>query len=226
MKIKTFIINRDLLTWPKAMVEWMANVPEIEPIILDNASTYQPLLDWYDTSPCRVIRFKENYGHKVLWTSGVFYKEIKDDEFFILTDPDLDLSKVPFDVVDKLKESLTKFNLLKCGLAIEINDLPDGYPLKNQVMIWETPFWKNTLEEGLFNSPVDTTFALHDAKKSKTHSIGGARLAGEYTIRHLPFYMTEETLTEEFQYFCNNANNDSTQARYLKEWINSCMENR
>ena len=226
-KIKAFIINRDLITWPKAMVEWMSNVPELEPIIIDNASTYPPLLEWYNTNPCRVIKLETNYGHRVLWSSGLIFKEItNEDEYFLLTDPDLDISTVPYDVIDKLKEYIHKYSLSKCGLAIRIDDLPDAYPLKNQVLIWETPFWSNKLEEDLYNSPIDTTFALHNAKESKGHKIGGARLGGDYTLRHLPFYMTEESLTEEFAYFCNHADASSTQATYLRDWINLVMKKR
>lgn len=226
-KIKAFIINRDLVTWPKAMVEWMNNVPELEPVILDNASTYPPLLEWYETNPCRVVRLPSNFGHKVLWSSGIIYKEITaDDDYFLLTDPDLDISTVPYDVIDKLKEAIHKYNLSKCGLAIRIDDMPDEYPLKEQVLIWETPFWNETHEENLYKSPIDTTFALHDAKQSRGHKIGGARLAGEYTLRHLPFYLTKNTVTEEFRYFCNHADSSSTQATYLREWVNKSLEKR
>lgn len=227
MKIKTFIINRDLLTWPKAMVEWINNHPDLEPIILDNASTYAPLLEWYDTDPCRVIKMPTNYGHTVLWSSGVFHKELKNDPYYILTDPDLDLTTVPHDVVDKMIEGLNKYNLPKIGLAIRIDDIPDGYILKDQVLKWETPFWHTHVGDYYYKSPIDTTFALHSTEKCRGHMIGGMRIGGIYTTRHLPFYLTEDTITEEFQYFCNHANLQvSTQARYLLNWVNSTMEKR
>ena len=37
--------------------------------ILDNASTYPPLLAYYQTCPFTVIRLKENLGFKALWKS-------------------------------------------------------------------------------------------------------------------------------------------------------------
>jgi hypothetical protein len=45
--IRVIINNRDMLSWPKAMLEYLENVPNIIPVIIDNASTYPPLLEWY-----------------------------------------------------------------------------------------------------------------------------------------------------------------------------------
>lgn len=226
-KIKCFIINRNLLTWPKAMVEWMHRVPNLEPIILDNASDYAPLLDWYDTDPCRVIRFNDNYGHTVLWSSGIYLTELKDTEYFILTDPDLDMSTIPIDVIDKLKEGINKHNVNKCGLAIRIDDIPNEYPLKDQVLFWENGFWNNYLEDDYYLAPVDTTFALHKTEKSRSYKIGGIRTGGNYTTRHLPFYLTPDTVTDEIDYyFCNCNKTISTQAKYLQEWTSRCINER
>lgn len=217
--IKAFLINRDIWTWPKAMVSWMNQIPELEPIIIDNASTYQPTLDWYDTNPCRIIRLDYNGGHKVLWTSGLFQKEVKED-YYIVTDPDFDMSTCPLDVVDKLKEGLIKYNQPKCGLAIKIDDMPDEYPLKDQVLRWETGFWSKPLENDFYEAPIDTTFALHDSRKCRTHMIGGIRTGGDYTIRHLPFYLTPDNIDEEIAYYFEHCDKKvSSQARYLNDWV-------
>ena len=211
----------------RSMVEWIQQIPELEPIVLDNASTYPPLLEWYDTNPCRVIKLGFNYGHKCLWSSGLFQKEIKDAPYYILTDPDFDMSTCPLDIIDKLKEGLIKYNQPKCGLAIKIDDLPDEYPLKQQVLIWETPFWSKPLENDFYSAPIDTTFALHDAKKCRSHMIGGIRTGGAYTVRHLPFYLTPENIDEEIAYYFDRCDKQvSSQARYLDEWIQQCYREK
>lgn len=227
MKIKTFLINRDLVTWPKAMLDWIQRIPELEPIILDNGSTYRPTLEWYAQDPCRVISLNFNYGHKVLWSSGLFYKEIKDDPYYIVSDPDFDMSTVPLDIVDVMKEGLQRYNTPKCGPAIRIDDIPNEYPLKNQVLIWETPFWQNPLESPYYAAPLDTTFALHDTTKCRDHIIGGVRIGEAYTTRHLPFYITPETIDEEIAYYFRHANTQvSSQARHLNEWVQQCYQEK
>lgn len=91
MRVPVIINNYNLLTWPKEMVnrlkQW-ENIGEI--IIVDNASDYEPLLEWYDTSPCTVIRLESNMGHKAPWDSGVVSG--LGTSVYAITDPDLDLS--------------------------------------------------------------------------------------------------------------------------------------
>ena len=51
MSIPIIINNRNLLTWPKAMVERISRYEGVgDIIIVDNGSTYEPLLDWYATT--------------------------------------------------------------------------------------------------------------------------------------------------------------------------------
>lgn len=222
--IKCFIINRDLWTWPQAMVEAINTKwgTQVEPIILDNASTAPNCLAWYDTNPCRVIRLSENYGHKVLWSSGLFHSEVKED-YYIVTDPDLDISHLPDDTIDKLISGLQKFNTPKCGLAIQIDDLPDAYPLKEQVLIWETPFWQHSLGDDFYGAPLDTTFALHLTRDCRNHIIGGIRTGGAYTCKHLPFYITADNITEELAYYFDHSNKQvSSQAKHLNQWVQNC----
>ena len=57
-------------------------------IILDNMSTYQPLLDYYDNEcKYKVFKLNGNFGHLALWKSNVF--KYYRDSFYVYTDPDL-----------------------------------------------------------------------------------------------------------------------------------------
>ena len=72
MKIPVIINNRNLLTWPKAMVRDLSKWEGIGDIyIVDNGSTYEPLLDWYETKPCGVIYLNKNVGHQAPWLCGL-----------------------------------------------------------------------------------------------------------------------------------------------------------
>ena len=65
MGIPVIINNRNLLTWPKAMVRDLNKWEGIGDIyIVDNGSTYEPLLEWYATNPCKVVMLGENLGHQ------------------------------------------------------------------------------------------------------------------------------------------------------------------
>jgi hypothetical protein len=96
--IPVFIINRNLLTWPKLMIEWMKQIPCLHPVIFDNASDYPPLLEWYETNPCDIIRMPVNTGHTGLFATGVIENVTTD--YYIIADPDFDLSSVPLDVIE------------------------------------------------------------------------------------------------------------------------------
>jgi len=212
--MKCFIINHNLKTWPGDMIKEMESLP-VDPIIIDNASTDPEVLDWYETKPCKVIKFSQNMGHKVLWTSGILQSEVKDD-YFILTDPDLDLSVVRKDnLIDKLKEGLNRYGRTKAGLALRLDDMPDEFIMKNQVLIWETPFWANHLGDDFYDAPIDTTFALY-RPGSVFHTLDAVRVGGEYTTRHLPFYLTENNMPLEVAKYFNGCNKEiSTMARFL-----------
>ena len=70
-RVTVIINNRDLLEWPRRMVEKLERMPGVaEIVILDNGSSYRPLMAWYRTIPHRVL-FLENLGHTAPWTSGV-----------------------------------------------------------------------------------------------------------------------------------------------------------
>jgi len=60
--IDVFIINRNLCTWPKKMVEDIKSFDLLKRIIIvDNQSTYGPTLDWYDSEKDVIVhKLNEN----------------------------------------------------------------------------------------------------------------------------------------------------------------------
>lgn len=212
--IPVIINNRDLLTWPKKMVEKVKqydNVGDI--IILDNGSTYQPLLDWYKTSPCEIIKI-DNLGHTAPWDSGLVKK--LNSEYYVITDPDLGIDDTPNDTLNHLLEKLKQFNLPKIGLGLEWELTPIESPYFQHIFNYEKKRFRNSrIEDNVFlDVSIDTVFAIY---KHQHYFIGGASTGGEYRAKHFPWYMTEEEREKnnEFMYYIKNASNSSSYKTFL-----------
>lgn len=201
--IPVYINTFNRLTTTRNLVEQVKRLPNALPVVIDNASDYEPLLDWYDTNPCDVVRLRENIGHHSPWSSGIVsqYRE----PFYVVTDCDLDIADVPLDVLHHLRQPLIRDNRLsKVGLSLEIADLP---PWQTDVVSWESQFWrkKHRLHTQFFDAWCDTTFAIYrrDTPHQKAMSVRWAlRSDRPYTAKHVPWYLD-----------CNNL--DAENANYL-----------
>ncbi len=199
------------LTIPKKLAENLADTG-CEPILLDNSSSYPPLLEWYKSCPFKVHTFNQRYGERVFWDSGLF-KEY-DDEYYIVTDHDLDISNVPLDYTEVLIKGLENKDITKCGLSLDIDDLPDT-PYGKDVIGCELKYWGDKDFLGNYIAGVDTTFAMYDRKRQ---TLGwdhgdkfyyGSRLPKPYTAKHMPWYLTEESFAsnEEEKYYHTGCTN-------------------
>ena len=203
MRLKAILNNRNRLTSLKAMVEWLLQF-DVEPIILDNDSSYSPLLDWYARCPVDVIRLNENLGSVAPWESGTLAKLAQHD--FILSDPDLDLSDIPHDWQQVLFDGLQAFGKPKCGFSLAIDDLPDHFHLKADVINWESQFWKHPVGDRYFDADIDTTFALHRAESAcLPPSSKATRTAKPYIARHVPWYLDSQNISAEERYYIEHA---------------------
>jgi hypothetical protein len=188
--MKALIINFNRLTLTINTADWCAS-HGLEPIIIDNASDYLPLLDYYNYTPYQVIRLENNYGHRVLWDYPL-WEILGIKERFVYTDPDLDYTGIPDDFLRVLNEGLDKYPVDKCGFSLEINDLPDN-KANRELIIWENRFWRKALSDVYFDAGIDTTFALY-RYPPKEFSCTAIRTNRPYTARHLPWYFTDYSL--------------------------------
>ena len=175
-------------------------------IILDNASSYPPLLDYYKQCKYEVIHLGVNYGFLALWKTNV-YKRFK-KTFYVYTDPDVVLDEqCPDDFMKVFLSSLERYpSCMKIGFGIRIDDLPDYYKDKDSVIAWESQFWENCLDGFLYKARVDTTFALYRpfCKGGSTAHLS-LRTGFPYVIRHLPWYNDSNNLSEEEQYYITHS---------------------
>ena len=208
---KVFIVTFNRLTIPKAMADFVA-ARGCEPVFVDNNSTYPPLLEYYKSTPYRVIRMSENHGHTVIWKNN-FLDIFGIKGRYIVTDCDLDLSNISDDFLKIMNQGLDKYPTYdKCGLSLEIGDLPDS-EYGRSVVKHESNFWSRPLDGMYFHADTDTTFALYQARH---YSLSGIRVNRPYTALHVPWYHNYfEDLSEEEKYYFTTANGSSYYAKRI-----------
>ena len=167
--------------------------------IIDNNSTYPPLLDYYKTCPYTIYRLNKNIGFKAIWETGI-YEQFKHD-YYVYTDSDMEIDdSCPNDFMEHFVNILNRYKTAqKVGFGIRIDDLPDSYVNKDKVIQWESQYWNNEVECNLFRANIDTTFALYRpyCKGESNPNQKVFRTGSPYLIRHLPWYDLAEFKNEE-----------------------------
>jgi GT2 family glycosyltransferase len=208
------IICRDRLAPLRALLGWLDRAGYERPILLDNASSYPPLVDFLSSAGVEVVRLSRNLGHLAPWASGEIRSKIEPTQPFVVTDCDVVPDEgCPSDAVEHLAAVLQAHGEVeKVGLGLRIDDLPDSYALKQQVIEWESQFWELEIAPGVFEAEVDTTFALYRSIGRRHSSAGALRTGPPYVARHLPWYGDSSNPTDEQEYYREHAD------RSLSHW--------
>jgi len=211
MLVKAIIVNRNLLTTLKATIEFLRKEVRVEEIhILDQSSTYPPLLEWYKTIPEIVHYSKNNSGPYVAWDASIDHLR---EGMFIVADPDCTYDNVPSDWLDVMINVLDKSGAFKIGFSLDIEDLPNT-EIGIQAHTHESKYWEKENEYG-WEAHVDTTFALY--KPHSVFSYDAIRLDKPYCIKHTPWYLDVTSIPEEWQYYLDHASGISTWGNKLKQ---------
>jgi hypothetical protein len=199
--VPIFINNRNRLSTTRGLIEYLQNVPDALPIIVDNASTYPPLLEWYDHCHVEVVYAERNLGPRAPWLLRHFM--MTRYPYYVVTDSDLSLMNVPGDVLDMLRSGLEQYpDLVKAGLSLETCDLPQHLQSTLMIQKWEDQFWKKRIEARWWKADVDTTFALYRRGAEWPGIRPALRSDRPYTARHVPWYRIE---SEEERYYEEHA---------------------
>ncbi len=199
------ITVRDRLAPLRQLVEWLEAAGQEELYLLDNASSYPPLLEWLARSPHTVVRSERNLGHRSPWLTGLVPR-VGHNRCFVISDPDVvPIKECPLDALDHFRSLFDEFPVAdKVGFGLRIDDLPDHYTHKADVVAWEQQFWQLEMAPGVYRAAIDTTFALYRPGRGHWY-LNGLRTSAPYVARHLSWYVDSANLTEEQQYYRDHA---------------------
>jgi hypothetical protein len=211
------------------MVEQLSKYPNMKLYIIDNASTYKPLVDYLKEidgkNSIKVLYQLENYGHRVYERPEIY--ELGGD-MYVVTDPDLKLNpKMPENFLEIMATLSEQYKTNKIGLALDItNDLDLTKKLDGRngetFATNEAPYWKDRINDPkyeLYRAPIDTTFALINKKYRVLGSMDNSiRIAGDFTAVHRPWTISNKTEVppEEMEYYLKSGNKSTT----LNRWKN------
>jgi glycosyltransferase involved in cell wall biosynthesis len=196
--IPVIINSYNRLEYLRKLVSWLEENNFTNIYIIDNNSTYPPLIDYYNNEyKHNIFKLKENKGHLALWNTKIYKRFIND--YYIYTDSDiLPIDECPENFLIYFKKQLKKYpRISKIGFSLKIDDLPDHYSKKKEVIEWEQVNYKNEIEVGLFFASIDTTFALYRPREKGDWRINALRTGYPYQARHLPWYVDDSFLSKE-----------------------------
>jgi len=165
----------------------------------------------------KIINNYENGGPWITpWNNCHIYSDLP--EKYILTDPDLELnSNIPTNFIEILAELSDKYKSGKVGFALDINDFDKmyqcGYVFKSEINSFitiykhEIQYWENKINDDqytLYYANLDTTFCL--INKKYDYYVNDIRVAGNFTAKHLPWYIDNKIYNpyQKYKYYSNN----------------------
>lgn len=234
--IPIFIISYNQYTYVKSMVEQLMKFPNMNIYIIDNKSTYPPLVKYLKSieNKVKVLYQPENYGHKVYERDEII--ALGGDKY-VVTDPDLILNpKLPQNFLEIMAELSEKYFANKIGFALDITNninlnrrvkiteknskletAHEWKPFENiSIPEWERKHWQNRISDPdyeLYRVPIDTTFALINKKYYMKGSMANSiRIAGDFTAVHRTWLndFEKELKPGEHEYYMGQDNKSST----------------
>jgi hypothetical protein len=199
----------------RRLVAWLIDAEMTDINVVDNASTYQPLLDYYTemSDRLRVVRLDSNYGAYAFWETKMHESTTRR---YIVSDADVvPDAACPKDLVKKMSEVFDRYlpSVVKVGPGIRIDNLPDTYVHKQKVIEHETQFWDKVNQgsgetSDVFCTILDTTFAMYGQGSVFPGWSNQFRLNTPYVVEHIPWYDDSSMVNVERDYYMAHANMD------------------
>jgi len=199
--IPIIVNNRNRLTYLLQLIQSLEKRGYTNIHIIDNASDYKPLLDFYKQTSYPVY-YMPNMGYCALWDSGLFEKF--KNNYYVYTDSDLEIEEgCPDDFMKLFFVLLNKYpDVTKVGFGLKIDDIPETYCRREEVIKWESRFFERKRESMAFEADIDTTFALYrPSAYPRERMFKALRTSAPYIMRHLPWYEDSANLIDEQAYY-------------------------
>lgn len=221
-----FVLSRDRLEPLRELVGWLERAGFEEIHVVDNESAYPPLLEYLEASPHHVVRLGRNIGKHALWLDARFEKLVARRPF-VYTDPDVvPVRECPSDALARFADLLSRHrDVTKVGFGLLIDDLPDNYRFKQQVLAWESQFWAAQLqvEAGAYRAPIDTTFALYRRWVPRPPPIDALRTGPPYVARHTTWYLDSSAPTEEERFYASRLARGTDESPGTSSWTGETL---
>lgn len=199
------INNFNRLSSTKKLVEQLQNLGYRQLHIIDNGSTYPPLLDWYSHLKYVTLHRYHNIGPRAIYDTGLISSF---EGWVAYSDSDLELDDLsPAGFIEDMLEKTLSMGHIKGGLSLRIDDITEQQ-YGAQWKEWEKKYWQNQIAPGIYEAELDTTFCL--VKKDIPFQYKALRF-GSYPARHIPWYLPKDLkdISEEEQYFIQHSSSDS-----------------
>jgi hypothetical protein len=209
--INFIIISRNRASLVKNAVDFALQKSDLHIHVIDMGSEYPQLVQYLESlkNTSRVtVHYLENLGPRKLWINKVFKLITKSSKGFFLSDGDIDYSDTSIEIFDYFIKLSKEFpGMRKIGSALRLDDLPRNSLKSKNISDGELSNWdsRRFIDRYLFLAPVDTTFAYYPRYTELFYMWPAIRVAGEYQIRHIPWYYNNENMTEEEKYYAQTA---------------------
>jgi hypothetical protein len=190
--IPIVILNRDRLYPLIEQVEALHKRNYNNITIIDNQSTYPPLLDWYKKSGVDVFynNITENSCHAfrdLVYSNHPKFKQIVSD-WYVFNDSDIiPVNDVPEDFIEHLIGYAKKYNKSKVGMSIKIDDIDLDYPLNKWVHEYESSYL--VLDNNLYSTTPPPTLLFSFSFVSCLFILDGLLLSFFLKTQYLSKYV-------------------------------------
>ena len=231
MPIPIVILNYNREQPLRALIDYCMSLEGRGDIwVIDNGSTWAPTLTFYDdisTWPSergvRLVRMGANLGLRAV---PVFLERHPLAGRVAFTDPDLvPYSTTPRDVLEVASAVLDDLpDLLKVGVGLEIEDVPDSYFDIGWIRYFERQVWGLPLlpcGRGR-RAAVDTTFAVYrSADLFRTDTEPAVRLDRPYVMKHVDWYEDPNAPSLEFLAYAASCGREASGVLAWRQWKKS-----
>ncbi|TWO34380.1 glycosyltransferase [Seonamhaeicola sediminis] len=213
--IPIIIISFNQLYYLEKLVTFLLEKDYRNIVIIDNKSTYKPLLQYFKTIEHKVTlyRLKTNNGHLSFWREEELVEKYTKG-YYVVTDPDVvPIKDCPEDFILQFRKLLDKaWNITKVGFSLKIDNIPDVNPNKSKIISWESKYWTTKIHNLAFKAEIDTTFALYRPRYKYQLKDFTKAWRTEYPLQaiHGGWYIDINHLTEEQEYYIQTANQSAS----------------